>query len=221
MTNKKFISVLAIPLLFTTIYTATPASAETTPTPSTTTNSEELAKDQKAVNKALKIVLEKTNQQIKSGKENIKVSQYVPEINQNVSMEFVTKDISTNTQTNTLQKNTISYAVAKPSGRKAYYGKMNAWGFTHVLRGDFVYGGGKVISATKEVQNTGLTYTHSSTSSIAKLDPSVWQIQSKSVHKWLGKVGSVTGLGYTSYVSVEVYGSGTSAVRNASFTTGA
>jgi hypothetical protein len=216
MLNKKFASILTIPLLITSLYTATPAKASTTP--ENLTNFQEIMKDQKAVDKAMEIVLQKTNEEIKSGKEDIEVSQYVPEINQNVSVEFKVKDVPTKIQSNNLQKSIVAYAV--PSGRKDYSGKVNAWGFTHTLRGTFVYSGGKVTSASKEVLNSGITYSHSGSASITKLDPSVWSIHSKSVHKWLGQVGGVTGLGYTSYITVEVYGSGTSALKKATYTTG-
>lgn len=182
-------------------------------------NEDELNK-QKAVDHAMNQILEKTNNEIKEGKENIHISQYVPEIKDNISVEFKVEDIPENT---TKEKNISVYKAAKakkPSGRKNYSGSVNAWGFTHQLRGTFVYGSGKVKSATKQVLASGATYTHTRPSKITKLDPSVWSISSTSKHKWLGKVGKVSGLGYTSYITVEVYGSGTSRLKQATYKTG-
>ncbi|UTI88054.1 hypothetical protein NIT62_03955 [Mammaliicoccus sciuri] len=41
-----------------------------------------------------------------------------------------------------------------------------------------------------------------------RLDKSLVEITSVSKHKWLGKVGKISGLGYTSYLGVDLYGSG-------------
>lgn len=212
MTKNKIFIYIALILITSLIIPTQHASAN-----SNTKNNEVELKKQKAVDNAMNQVLEKTNKEIKEGKENINISQYVPEINDNISVEFKVEDIPDNS---TKEKNVTLYKASKPSGRKNYSGSVNAWGFTHQLRGSFVYGSGKVKSATKQVLASGASYTHTRPSKITKLDPSVWSISSTSKHKWLGKVGKFTGLGYTSYITVEVYGSGTSRLKQATYKTG-
>lgn len=212
---NKIITIIATLLITSSIITTQPALANTN------TNSEKQQLDkQKAVDKSMNIVLEKANQQMQQGKEDIHVSEYVPEINDNVSINFEVENIPDNSQT-IKNNNTVSEKAAKPSGRKNYSGSVNAGAFTHQLRGTFVYGSGKVKSATRQVTASGVTYSHTRPSTITKLDPSVWSISSTSKHKWLGSVGGVAGLGYTSYITVEVYGSGTSKLVQATYKTGA
>lgn len=169
---------------------------------------------QDAANDALDEVIEKVNNQIEQGENDIYESKYVPEIDDSVEVEFSTEEDSS-------QSNSVKATkAAKPSGIKKYSGKVHGGSFTHTLLGDFTYGGGKVKSASKEVRASGLAFSHTRPSKISKLDSSVWQVSSTSKHKWLGVVGGVTGSGYTSYITVNLYGSGNAKLDRATYNTG-
>lgn len=155
---------------------------------------------QNAIDLAVNNLIVKVNEQLEQGKDNITEYYYVPEVN-----DFVSITIS---NTETLPQNNLISTATTADGRKSYRAEINALSFTHTLQGDFVYGKGKILSASKETQASGFTFSHTKSNSITELDPSVWQVQSTVKHKYLGAVGGVTGLGYTSYLTVELYGSG-------------
>jgi len=168
---------------------------------------------QEAVNKTLDKVIENVNKEIEEGKVNIKEYEYVPEVDDYVSIEFSVEEVTPSER--------ITTFAAKPSGIKNYSGKVNAWGFTHTLLGDFTYGDGKVKKASKEVRASGIAYSHTRPDpTITKLDASVWQVKSRSKHKWLGAVGDISGLGYTSYITINLYGSGDARLQRATYETG-
>lgn len=178
---------------------------------------------QEAVNEKLDEIIENVNKEIEEGKVNIKEYEYVPEIDDYVGIEFSIEVVESSVE-NVESSNEIvlfAAAAAKPSGIKKYSGKVNAWGFTHTLVGDFTYGDGKVKKASKEVRTSGIAFSHTRpTPTITKLDASVWQIYSKSTHKWLGKVGDITNLGYTSYITINLYGSGDARLQRATYSPG-
>ena len=184
-------------------------------------------KDQ-AIEKAMEKLLDEVNADLNSGQNSVVAQEYVEEIGEVITLEFETQDLDYNKQllnrslnkTSLSPKTQYSTLVALPSGRKSYKASVNGSTWTHTLRGEFVYSGGKVTSATKEVWTSGFTYSHDSSSKITKLDPSVWSVQSTSKHKWLGAVGNYTGFGYTSHITVELYGSGNSRIVRSMYTTG-
>lgn len=153
-----------------------------------------------AVESALDNVIKKVNTQIAQGNSDISVTQYVPEVGSFVGIDF-----------STTKKGKTGYA--------SYHAKVNGYTFSHTLLGDFTYNG-KVVTASKEVRTSGFAFSHTSTSKIKKLDPSVWQVSSTAQHKWLGSIGKYTGLGYTSYITINLYGSGTSKLVRATYNTG-
>lgn len=181
-----------------------------------------------AIDDAMDNLVNEVNDKIESGEEDIHVQQYVEEIDENIGIDFETEDLplDTETETDTLstEKNAPQYAIASaaksPSGRKSYKAKVNGGSFSHTLLGEFVYGGGKVKSTTKEVRTSGFAFSHSASSKLTKLDPSVWSVHSTGKHKWLGTVGSYTGFGYTSYITVELYGSGNAKIKRATYNSG-
>lgn len=173
--------------------------------------------DQQAADEKLDEVIEDVNKQIKAGKVDIKEYAYVPEVDDYVGVEFSVEEQVDSSSSPKM----VTLAAKQPSGTKKYSGKVNAWGFTHQLLGNFTYGSGKVKSASKEVRASGITFSHTRpTPKLTKLDPSVWQITSTSKHKWLGTVGNISGLGYTSYITINLYGSGDARLQRATYQTG-
>lgn len=170
---------------------------------------------QDLTNQALDNVIEEVNKQIKQGKTDINEFKYIPEIDDYVGIEFSIEEIG-----DTSQKSVIELAAKKPSGVKSYSGKVNGGTFTHTLLGEFTYGGGKVKSASREVRASGIAFSHTRSSKLTKLDPSVWQVSSTSKHRWLGTIGKVTGTGYTSYITINLYGSGNAVLKRATYKTG-
>lgn len=220
---KKVIPVAVALAVVSPLFTANSAYAET----ELTSHVSSYEKDQ-AIEKAMDKLLDEVNTKLNNGEESIVVQEYVEEIGENITLEFETKDLDSSEQlfNSSISKSSLSsktqYSTlaALPSGRKSYKASVNGVSFTHTLLGEFVYSGGKVTSATKEVRTSGLTYSHDSTSKITKLDPSVWSVKSTSKHKWLGSVGNYTGFGYTSHITVELYGSGNSKIVRSMYTTG-
>lgn len=208
---KKITLLLMTLLLTVSLFPGLQANAQTSHEKSA---AKDFAENSEAVEKALDQVIDQVGDQMAAGNEDIFVTEYVEEINQNVSIEFHSEDVKSNSS------NGIVTMAALPSGKKSYSAKVNAWGFNHELSGVFVYSGGKVQSATKEVRAGGVAFSHTRPSSITKLNPSVWSVHSASKHKWLGVVGNYSGLGYTSYITIELYGSGTSSLQRASYKTG-
>lgn len=211
---KKITSLLMAILLTVSLLPALQANAQTSDEKITAKN---FAENSEAVEEALDQVIVQVSDQMAAGNEDIFVTEYVEEINQNVSIEFHTEDVKSDSISSSSRVVTLA---ALPSGKKSYSAKVNAWGFNHELSGVFVYSGGKVQSATKEVRAGGAAFSHTRPSSITKLNPSVWSVHSASKHKWLGVVGNYSGLGYTSYITIELYGSGTSSLQRANYKTG-
>lgn len=155
---------------------------------------------QDAIDLALDNLIVEVNEQIEEGKDDIAEYHYVPEVNDFVSIKISSPKVLSQ---NNFKNNLILAAATNADGRKSYKAEIDAISFTHTLQGDFVYGNGKISSASRETQASGFTFSHEKDDKITKLDPSVWQVQSTVKHKYLGTIGGVTGLGYTSYITVE------------------
>lgn len=127
---------------------------------------------------------------------------------------------------NELNKGIAARAAKKPSGKKNYSVSVRSaksrWvpGFSHTLRGTFTYSKGKVNKYSRNVVASGTAYTHTKSSKAVRLDKSLVEITSVSKHKWLGKVGKISGLGYTSYLGVDLYGSGNYRLKYARYQPG-
>lgn len=213
MISKKFVSsVLVGVTLSSTLLTGVSFADETSL--KSEKDVQTFVSKQKLADSVMDQVLKEVNLEIKEGKEDIHISRYVSDLGQKVSVDFKVNDLNNSSDKVSL------YSASKPSGTKEYSGSVNAWGFTHQLRGQFTYGSGKVKTATKEALASGLAFSHTRPSHISKLDPSVWAVQSTSKHKWLGTVGKYTGLGYTSYITINLYGSGNSKLMKATYKTG-
>ncbi|MGE7841178.1 hypothetical protein ACQKNX_10325 [Lysinibacillus sp. NPDC093712] len=170
---------------------------------------------QDAVNLALDEIIEEVNKQIEEGKNDIVEYRYVPEVNDFVSIKFSTENVSDDED---LETNKLTRATS--SGIQSYKADVNGVSFTHTLLGDFTYAGGKVTQASKDVLASGFLFSHDKSSKITKLDPSVWQVSSTVAHKYLGVVGGITGTGYTSYIVINLYGSGNATLVRANYSSG-
>lgn len=176
-------------------------------------------KQQNAVDLALDEVIINVNKQIEEGKSDIIEYRYVPEVNDFVGIEFSAENVS---QVNGLKSSTETATVmaTATSGIKSYRAEVNGVSFTHTLLGDFTYSGGKVTAASKDVLASGFLFSHTKSSTITKLDPSVWQVSSTVKHKYLGVIGGLTGTGYTSYIVINLYGSGDARLMRANYSSG-
>ncbi|CDQ18561.1 hypothetical protein SAMN05192559_101827 [Halobacillus karajensis] len=80
--------------------------------------------------------------------------------------------------------------------------KHEAFNFEHRLAGEFIYSGGKINGATKNVDMSGAMYSESHKTWIDKLDSSVWDVHSNGTFKALKYFAE-----YNTYISVRLLGS--------------
>lgn len=159
------------------------------------------------------------NNQLDSGSTSAISTKEIPNTDETITIE-VGEDAD-----NTSNPHGIAtYAASGKTNYTATVSSSNSRyvpGFSHTFRGTFSYGGGRVTAYTKNNTNSGIAYSHKIVQSRGHyLDPSVLQLTSVSQHKWLGKIGSVSGLGYTSYITINAYGSGTYRLQYANYQTG-
>ncbi len=165
-----------------------------------------------AVESALDEIIVKVNEQIEEGKRDISETSYVPEVNNFVSIKFSVGEVP---KSNELMR------AAAASGKQTFRAEINGVSFTHTLIGDFTYSSGKLTAVSKDnTQASGFLFSHDKSESVSKLDPSLWQIKSTVAHKYLGVVGGLTGTGYTSYIVMNLYGSGDARLERANYNSG-
>ncbi|ASE35345.1 hypothetical protein [Mammaliicoccus sciuri] len=169
------------------------------------------------LDKTMNEAVEDINSQLENGQNKAETTKMIPGTDEGIIITV---------ENNELNDGFATRAAKKPSGKKNYSVSVRSsksrWvpGFSHTLRGTFTYSKGKVNKYSRNVVASGTAYTHSSSSKAVRLDKSLVEITSVSKHKWLGKVGKISGLGYTSYLGVDLYGSGNYRLKYARYQPG-
>lgn len=205
--NKKRYILILVALTFFIICLPSIASANENVTP-------------EEIDDTMNELVNDVNAQLEEGKTYIKSSTTIPGTDE--IMEIIVEE---NSKTFDNKKQISTYAA--PSGIKNYSVTVKSLntsklpGFSHTFKGSFTYKNGKVTAYTMNNLNSGISYSHTVVKSRGHyLDPSVLQLSSVVQHKWLGKVGQYSGLGYTSYITINAYGSGTYRVEYARYQSG-
>ncbi|WP_246798243.1 hypothetical protein [Bacillus spizizenii] len=172
-------------------------NAQTPKEPAYTENTFTIHKANQALSEAKKEV----NKQLASGKTNVVVKKAL-----NVQGDGI--ELGVNTKTS-------GEGSIKAVQQKSYSGYIaNTFpgaGFKHSVSGKFTYEKGKIKGNSYDVYLTGPLYSKSHSTSVSKLDPSVWEIRSSGTFKAL----KYTPFEYTTRVVIGLYGSGTYRVLTA------
>lgn len=173
------------------------------------------------LDKTMNEAVEDINNQLENGQNKAETTKMIPGTDESIIITVENNELD-----NESNNGITTRAAKKPSGKKNYSVSVRSaksrWvpGFSHTLRGTFTYSKGKVNKYSRNVVASGTAYTHSNSSKAVRLDKSLVEITSVSKHKWLGKVGKISGLGYTSYLGVDLYGSGNYRLKYARYQPG-
>ncbi|ASF30715.1 MULTISPECIES: hypothetical protein [Bacillus amyloliquefaciens group] len=152
-------------------------------------------------NKALGDAQKEVNRQLEAGKTNVVVKKPLNVQGDGIELGVNTKTSDESSVQAVQQKSYSGYIANTFPGA----------GFKHTVSGKFTYEKGKIKGNSYDVYLTGPIYSKSHSTSVSKLDPSVWEIRSSGTFKAL----KYTPFEYTTRVVIGLYGSGSYRVLTA------
>ncbi|KXZ24138.1 hypothetical protein AXI59_00150 [Bacillus nakamurai] len=198
LSKKVLFSSLLLPVTALSLaFSPTDVNAQT---PKESTHTESTFTIDKA-NQALDDAQKEVNKQLAAGKTNVVVKKPL-----NVQGDGI--ELGVNTKTS---GDSSIQAVQQKSYSGYIANTFPGTGFKHTVSGKFTYEKGKIKGNSYDVYLTGPLYSKSHSTSVSKLDPSVWEIRSSGKFKAL----KYTPLEYTTRVVIGLYGSGSYRVLTA------
>ncbi|KTF59845.1 MULTISPECIES: hypothetical protein [Bacillus amyloliquefaciens group] len=196
--KKVLFSSLLIPVTaLSLVFSSSEVNAQT---PKESTRTESTFTVDKA-NEALADAQKEVNKQLAEGKTNVIVKKPL-----NVQGDGVELGVNTGTSDDGSVQ-----AVQQKSYSGYIANTFPGTGFKHTVSGKFTYEKGKIKGNSYDVYLTGPIYSKSHSTSVSKLDPSVWEIRSSGKFKAL----KYTPFEYTTRVVIGLYGSGSYRVLTA------
>ncbi|MBT2574818.1 hypothetical protein J7E26_12785 [Bacillus sp. ISL-51] len=191
--SSLLLPVIALSLAFSPINVNAQTPKESTHTESTFTIDK--------ANQALDNAQKEVNKQLAAGKTNVVVKKPLNVQGDGIELGVIIKTSGDSSIQAVQQKSYSGYIANTFPGA----------GFKHTVSGKFTYEKGKIKGNSYDVYLTGPLYSKSHSTSVSKLDPSVWEIRSSGKFKAL----KYTPFEYTTRVVIGLYGSGSYRVLTA------